>query len=164
MTDILQRTLGGSIAIKTALSAGLWWVFADSNRLENAILNLAVNSRDAMPGGGTLTIETGNVFLEQADAAEHPEIRPGQYVLIVVSDTGTGMTPDILRRAFEPFFTTKEPGRGTGLGLSQVYGFVKQSAGHVQIISKLGQGTTVKLYLPRLAMVAPADSRAAIPG
>jgi signal transduction histidine kinase len=151
MTDLLQRILDGDAGIETVLAAGLWRVCADASQLENVILNLAVNARDAMLEGGKLTIETGNVFLDEAYAAVHPQVTPGQYVMIAVSDTGTGMTPEILAKAFEPFFTTKAVGQGTGLGLSQVYGFIKQSSGHVQIYSEPGEGTTVKLYLPRLA-------------
>jgi signal transduction histidine kinase len=150
MSELLQRTLGEKAAIETVLAAGLWWISIDANQLENAILNLAVNARDAMPDGGKLTIETANVFLDEPYAASREEVKPGQYAMIAVSDTGTGMSPATVRNAFEPFFTTKPVGKGTGLGLSQVYGFVKQSSGHIQIYSEVGKGTTVKLYLPRL--------------
>jgi CheY-like chemotaxis protein len=149
MSDLLRRTLGEAIAIETVLAGGLWRTFADPNQLENAIVNLALNARDAMPEGGRLTIETANTYLDEAYAAAHHEVTPGQYVMIAVSDTGTGMTREAVEKAFEPFFTTKEVGKGTGLGLSQVYGFVKQSEGHVKIYSEAGQGTTVRIYLPR---------------
>jgi PAS domain S-box-containing protein len=148
MTELLSRTLGEPIFIETVLAAGLWQVRADPGQLENAILNLSVNARDAMPQGGRLTIETSNAFVDDAFAKEFA-IPAGQYVLIAVADTGAGMTPDVIAKAFDPFFTTKGVGRGTGLGLSQVYGFVRQSGGHVKIYSEPGVGTTVKIYLPR---------------
>lgn len=150
MSELLNRTLGETISVETVRGAGLWKVEVDPNALESAVLNLAVNARDAMPQGGRLTIETMNAYVDEAYAAAHAEVVPGQYVLISVSDTGVGMDSDTIRRAFEPFFTTKPVGQGTGLGLSQVYGFVKQSGGHVKIYSEVGQGTTVKIYLPRL--------------
>jgi PAS domain S-box-containing protein len=149
MSSLLNRTLGESTAIETVLGAGLWTVSADVNQLENALLNLAVNARDAMPNGGKLTIETANVYLDEAYAGAHAEVSPGQYVMLAITDTGTGMNQETINKAFDPFFTTKGPERGTGLGLSQVYGFIKQSGGHIKIYSEAGQGTTVKLYLPR---------------
>ena len=143
------------------LAGGLWQTKVDANQLENALVNLAVNARDAMPGGGKLTIETANASLDEAYVATIPEPVPaGQYVLIAVSDTGSGIDKATLERVFEPFFTTKEPGRGTGLGLSQLYGFVRQSGGHVSIYSEVGHGTTVKLYLPRRADFAAEPSEA----
>jgi PAS domain S-box-containing protein len=150
VTSLLEQALGESINIETVLNAGLWWVSVDKTQLETAILNLAINARDAMAGKGKLTIEVSNAYLDERYAAAHAEVKPGQYVMIAVSDTGRGMTRDVVSRAFEPFFTTKEPGRGTGLGLSQVYGFIKQSGGHAKLYSEPGEGTTVKLYLPRL--------------
>jgi signal transduction histidine kinase/DNA-binding response OmpR family regulator len=150
MSELLRRTLGESINIETILAGGLWRISADANELENALLNLAVNARDAMSGRGRLTIETSNSYIDDAYASAHEELTPGQYVAIAISDTGVGMTKDVMAKAFEPFFTTKEVGQGTGLGLSQVYGFVKQSGGHVKIYSELNEGTTVKVYLPRL--------------
>ena len=152
MSDLLRRTLGETIAIETRLAGGLWRTFADPNQLENAILNLAVNSRDAMPEGGRLTLQTVNAYLDAEDLGNSAEVRSGDYVMIAVSDTGTGMTREAVDKAFEPFFTTKDVGKGTGLGLSQVYGFVKQSGGHVEIDSALGQGTTVRIYLPRYTL------------
>jgi PAS domain S-box-containing protein len=150
MSELLRRTLGETISIETVLAGGLWPAFVDANQLENALINLAVNARDAMPEGGRLTIETANSYLDEEYANRHGgDVHPGQYVGIFISDTGTGMSKEVAAQAFEPFFTTKDPGEGTGLGLSQVYGFVKQSEGHVKIYSELGQGTTVKLYLPR---------------
>ena len=156
MSELLRRTLGESIAIETVLAGGLWRIFADPNQLENALLNLAVNGRDAMPGGGKLTIETANAWLDDAYATLNEGAVPGQYVLIAISDTGIGISKDIIEHVFEPFFTTKDVGHGTGLGLSQVYGFIKQSNGHIKVYSEPGQGTTVKLYLPRL-MTGPDD-------
>ena len=150
MSDLLHRTLGEPIDIETVLAAGLWQTEADANQLENTIINLAVNSRDAMPEGGRLTIETANSRIDEAYALANPDAIPGQYVMLSVSDTGTGMDGETVSRAFEPFFTTKPVGQGTGLGLSQVYGFVRQSGGHIKIYSEVGMGTTIRIYLPRL--------------
>jgi PAS domain S-box-containing protein len=150
MSDLLRHTLGESIAIETVLGGGLWRVDVDAHQLESALLNLAVNSRDAMPDGGKLTIETANTHLDETYTGRFAEIAPGQYVLLCVSDSGEGMRREVMDRAFDPFYTTKPIGRGTGLGLSQVYGFVKQSGGHIKLYSEVGQGTTVKIYLPRL--------------
>jgi len=164
MSELLNRSLGETISVETVRGAGLWKVEADANALESAILNLAVNARDAMPQGGRLTIETMNAYVDEAYAMAHAEVVPGQYVLISVSDTGVGMDGETIRRAFEPFFTTKPVGQGTGLGLSQVYGFVKQSGGHVKIYSEVGQGTTVKIYLPRLQRsTQEQDAHAGVP-
>ena len=149
MAELLVRTLGEAVRLETVLAGGLWRTQADANELESALLNLALNARDAMPVGGKLTIETSNAFLDEDYAARQIGIPSGQYVLIAVTDTGTGMTSDVMERAFDPFYTTKPAGQGTGLGLSQVYGFVRQSGGHVKIYSEPGQGTTVKIYLPR---------------
>jgi PAS domain S-box-containing protein len=147
--DMLQRSLGEAIEIETIVSGGLWNTFIDSAQLENALLNLAINARDAMNGTGKLTIEIGNAYLDEAYARSHPEVLAGQYVMLAVTDTGSGMTPEVMAQAVEPFFSTKPEGHGTGLGLSMVYGFVKQSGGHLTIYSEVGHGTTVKLYLPR---------------
>lgn len=149
MSDLLRRALGEGIRIETVLAGGLWKIHADPNQLENAILNLAVNARDAMDNDGKLTIETVNSHLDEAYASTHAELAPGQYVMIAVTDTGAGMSPEVIAKAFEPFFTTKPANKGTGLGLSQVFGFVKQSGGHVNIYSEPGEGTTIKIYLPR---------------
>nr|WP_320410772.1 GAF domain-containing protein [Mesorhizobium sp. Root695] len=148
MTDLLMRTLGETIKVETAFGAGLWQVKADPSQLESALLNLSVNARDAMPNGGKLTIETSNAYVDERYARESA-IAAGQFVLIAVTDTGTGMTADVLAKAFDPFYTTKSVGKGTGLGLSQVYGFVRQSGGNVKIYSEPGVGTTIKIYLPR---------------
>ncbi|HEY5964887.1 MAG TPA: ATP-binding protein [Xanthobacteraceae bacterium] len=149
MDEILRRTIPESIQIETVLAGGLWRAFADAPGLENAIINLAVNARDAMPNGGKLTIETANAALDDAYAATKLDVKAGQYVMVAVADTGSGMPPDVIARAIDPFFTTKPAGQGTGLGLSQVHGFIKQSGGHIAIYSEPGHGTTVKLYLPR---------------
>jgi signal transduction histidine kinase/ActR/RegA family two-component response regulator len=150
LEDMLRRTLPETISVEMVLAGGLWKTHADPGGLENTLVNLAVNARDAMPEGGKLTFETANAFLDEKYAVEHPEIiKAGQYVMIAVTDTGSGMAPDVLDRVFEPFYTTKPVGKGTGLGLSQVYGFIKQSGGHVKIYSEQGVGTTIKLYLPR---------------
>ena len=147
--EFLQRALGETIEIEAVGGAGLWRIDVDANHLESALVNLAINARDAMPEGGKLTIEAANTFADEIYVRKNPEITEGPYVAICVTDTGSGMPPDVLSHAFEPFFTTKEAGQGTGLGLSQVYGFVKQSGGHVKIYSEVGQGTTVKMYFPR---------------
>jgi signal transduction histidine kinase len=139
MSDLLHRSLGESIALETVLAGGLWLTRVDANQLENAIINLAVNARDAMPDGGKLTIETANTHLDEGYAAAHADVQPGQYVMLAITDTGTGMAPEVIAQAFEPFFTTKPVGQGTGLGLSMVYGFVKQSGGHVKIYSEPGK-------------------------
>jgi signal transduction histidine kinase len=149
LSDLLRRTLGEQVRLETVLAGGLWPTHADASELENAVMNLAVNARDAMPNGGRLTIETANCHLDDNYSAEHVDVPAGQYVLIAVTDNGTGMPPEVIAKAFDPFFTTKGVGKGTGLGLSQVHGFVKQSGGHIKIYSEIGQGTTVKLYLPR---------------
>ncbi len=150
MTELLRRTLGERVHVEAIVGGGLWNTMVDPTQVENAVLNLAINARDAMPDGGKLTIELANAYLDEAYAARHDEVQSGQYVMLAVTDTGQGMPPEVAARAFEPFFTTKREGEGTGLGLSQVYGFVKQSGGHVKIYSEVGQGTTIKLYLPRV--------------
>ncbi len=155
--DFLRSSLGEAVSLETVLAAGLWRTFADPNQLENALLNLALNARDAMPNGGKMTIETANCALDDAyiRALSEP-VEPGQYVMIAVADTGAGMSEETIARAFDPFFTTKGIGKGTGLGLSQVYGFVRQTGGHVKIYSELGEGTTIKIYLRR--SIDPADA------
>ncbi len=152
--DLLRRTLGEGIAIETVAAGGLWRALIDVAQLETAILNLAINARDAMPDGGKLTVEVANTYIDRAYAERDPDATPGQYVAVAMSDTGGGIAPDVLAQVFEPFFTTKPVGLGTGLGLSQVHGFIKQSGGHVRIYSEVGVGTVVKLYLPR----SPAEA------
>jgi CheY-like chemotaxis protein len=147
--DMLRRAIGDGIEIETIISGGLWNSFVDVAQVENAVLNLAINARDAMNGHGKLTIEAGNAFLDDDYVDRHAELNAGQYVMLAVTDTGCGIPPEIIQQVFEPFFTTKPEGQGTGLGLSMVYGFVKQSNGHINIYSEPGQGTTVRIYLPR---------------
>jgi len=163
MQRMLWRTLREDIEIRIALAPDLWPAFADPGQLESAILNLAINARDAMPNGGGLSISTANVAVDEHYRDRYPEVTPGNYILIAVTDTGDGMAPEVLARAFEPFFTTKEVGKGSGLGLSMVYGFLKQSNGHVSIYSEVGLGTTVRLYLPAHNTM-PADLTAAQAG
>jgi PAS domain S-box-containing protein len=158
IVPMLRRTLGDPISIQLHTAPDLWSVLVDSSQTDTAILNLAVNSRDAMPQGGTLTIETANTHLDSGYAARHLELRPGDYVLLSVTDSGAGIPPEVLERVFEPFFTTKGTGKGTGLGLSMVYGFVKQSSGHIKIDSEVGRGTTVRIYLPRAAAAGAEES------
>jgi PAS domain S-box-containing protein len=148
MEDLVQRTVGPGITVETVLAIGVWQTLCDPNQLENAILNLCINARDAMPDGGRLTIETANTWVDERGARER-DMQPGQYVAICVTDAGTGMPPDVMARAFDPFYTTKPTGEGTGLGLSMVYGFAKQSNGQVRLYSEMGVGTTVRIYLPR---------------
>jgi len=163
MSEMLRRSVGEQLRVETVLAGGLWNTFVDPGQLESAILNLCVNARDAMPDGGKLTLETGNAHLDDAYAADHAEVSAGQYVMVSVTDSGAGMPPEVAERAFDPFYTTKGVGRGTGLGLSQVHGFVKQSGGHVKIYSEPGVGTTVKLYLPRSQSAEAAASASATP-
>jgi PAS domain S-box-containing protein len=154
LEELLRRTLGATVVITTALQPDLWPVLADRTQVENAVLNLAINARDAMPDGGTLRIETANVHLGPDRTALKPDVRPGDYVMVAVTDTGCGMPQEVIERAVEPFFTTKQAGRGTGLGLSMVYGFARQSEGHLEIESEIGRGTTVRLYLRRAVQAA----------
>jgi CheY-like chemotaxis protein len=149
MIVLLRRTLGEDIEIEERLDDELWLGLADKNQVESALLNLTINARDAMPEGGKLTIETANISLDAEYAASNAEVEPGDYVMLAVTDTGTGMPLDVVERAFDPFFTTKGAGKGSGLGLSMIYGFAKQSRGHLKIYSEVGHGTTVRLYLPR---------------
>ena len=149
METLLRRTLHEDIDIETIWASDLWTAEIDPAQLESAILNLAINARDAMPSGGKLTIETANAVLDESYATKHQEVQAGEYIAISISDSGSGMTPEVLKQAFEPFFTTKQTGKGSGLGLSMVYGFVKQSGGHIKIYSEVGEGTTIKLYFPR---------------
>ena len=157
MSGIIRPAVGENIAVETVLADELWRINVDPNRLESALLNLVINARDAMTKGGRLTIETSNEHLDAVYAARHDEVVEGRYVLIAVTDTGTGMTSDVAARAFEPFYTTKGIGQGSGLGLSQVFGFVKQSGGHVKIYSEVGRGTSVKIYLPRFVGDGPSQ-------
>jgi CheY-like chemotaxis protein len=147
--DMVARTLGESIQIEVVSSAGLWNAMVDIAQIENAVLNLAINARDAMDGQGKLTIEVGNAFFDEEYVRKHADVNAGQYVMLAVSDTGSGMPAQVIAQAFEPFFSTKPEGKGTGLGLSMVYGFVKQSGGHITIYSEVGHGTTIRMYLPR---------------
>ncbi|MBX9772931.1 MAG: response regulator [Xanthobacteraceae bacterium] len=160
LSELLMRTVGETIRLETVASAGLWTVVADANQVENALINLAINARDAMPSGGRLTIETANAYLDEAYADRFGDVAPGQYVMLSVSDSdsGVGMPKEVLERVFEPFFTTKPAGTGTGLGLAMVHGFVKQSGGHVRIYSEVGEGTTVKIYLPKHKEAAKASA------
>ncbi len=162
MTDLLRRTLHASISIRERLGDDLWPTMIDRIQLESAIVNLIVNARDAMPSGGELTIETINTRLDEGEKMAGTEpVVAGEYVMVAVRDTGVGMTPEVAERAFEPFYTTKGPARGSGLGLSMVYGFVKQSGGHVRVVSKAGGGTSVELFLPRARAafaVEPAEA------
>ena len=158
LVPLLRRTLGERIDVRYVETAGLWPAMADPAQLESAVLNLALNARDAMPDGGRLTIELSNRVLDEAYARAHDEVAAGDFAMVAVSDTGHGMAPDVVARAFEPFFTTKKDGKGTGLGLAMVFGFVKQSGGHVKVYSEPGEGTTVRLYLPR-AVGAPIPLR-----
>ena len=158
MAELLRRAIGEAISLGTLLAPDLWQVRADPSEIENAVLNLAINARDAMLAGGKLVIETSNAVLQEKDLASEIGVQPGDYVRLSVSDTGTGMPPVVLARVFEPFYTTKETGKGTGLGLSVIYGFVKQSGGHVAVYSELGKGTTVNLYLPRVAEAAASPA------
>ncbi len=162
LEDLVRRTLGETVALETRLADGLWPTLCDANQLESAILNLAINARDAMPDGGRLAIETRNVELDGIFAAAHADVTPGPYIRLAVTDTGTGMPPEVVRRAFDPFFTTKPIGQGTGLGLSMIYGFARQSGGHAIIASEVGRGTTVALFLPRHAG-PPAEAEAPSP-
>jgi PAS domain S-box-containing protein len=160
MEELVRRTVGPATHVETVLAIGLWPTLCDPNQLENALLNLCINARDAMPNGGRITIETANSWLDERGARQR-DMQPGQYVAICVSDTGTGMTPEVLARAFDPFFTTKPVGQGTGLGLSMIYGFARQSSGQVRIYSEVGQGTSVHLYLPR--HLGEAENEEAVP-
>jgi signal transduction histidine kinase/CheY-like chemotaxis protein len=164
MSELLRRTLGETIELETVLGGGLWRAIVDVHQLESTILNLVINARDAMDGGGRLTIETANTELDRAYADAHMEVTPGQYVMIAVTDTGRGMSEAVIAKAFDPFFTTKPSGAGTGLGLSQVHGFIKQSKGHIKIYSEEGKGTTVKIYLPRdMSKAFSAEARTSVP-
>ncbi len=159
LDDLLRRALGASIEIETVVSGGLWNTIVDRNQLENVILNLALNARDAMGESGKLTLEAGNALLDDLYVSKHGDVTPGQYVLLAISDTGCGMSDDVMAQAFEPFFTTKSEGEGTGLGLSMAYGFVKQSEGHIKLYSEPSNGTTIRIYLPRSHQIEDIDAR-----
>jgi PAS domain S-box-containing protein len=163
LSDMLRRTLGETVTLTTSLSPDLWVTRVDPSQVESAIINLAVNARDAMPEGGRLLVETSNAHIDEAYAAAEPGLSPGDYIRLSVSDDGVGMPATIRERAFEPFFTTKEKGKGTGLGLSMVYGFARQSGGHATIYSELGMGTTIRIYLPRHYLPAAAEAAVAAP-
>jgi len=163
LTDLLRRSLGATIEVETRLAGNLPQIMTDPGQIENALLNLAVNARDAMPNGGLLVIESARAVMDADYTAAFPDVVPGSYVTLSVTDTGTGMTPEVRQRAFEPFYTTKGPGAGSGLGLSMVYGFVKQSGGHIQLYSEIGHGTTVRLYLPALEGEGAAEVRSRAP-
>jgi CheY-like chemotaxis protein len=157
----MRRTLGATIQVRDVRAPGLWKTMIDRSQLENALLNLVVNARDAMPDGGVLTIATENAILEEGDVTDVQNFSPGEYAMLAVGDTGTGMPPEVLDRIFEPFFTTKKFGEGSGLGLSMIYGFVRQSGGYVTVDSEVGRGTTVKLYLPRASSSGGQAAKAA---
>jgi signal transduction histidine kinase/FixJ family two-component response regulator len=163
LVPLLRRTLGEHIDVRFVDSAGLWPAMADPAQLESAVLNLALNARDAMPGGGRLTIEIANKVLDEDYARAHAEVTSGNYIMVAVSDTGHGMTPEVAARVFEPFFTTKTEGRGSGLGLAMVFGFIKQSGGHVKVYSEPGEGTAVKMYLPRAISTSAMAQRTGVP-
>jgi nitrogen-specific signal transduction histidine kinase/CheY-like chemotaxis protein len=162
MEELIRRTAGPSVALEVVGAGGLWLTQIDPSQLENAVLNLSINARDAMPDGGRITIETANKWLDDRAARER-EVKPGQYVSVCVTDTGTGMSPEVISRAFDPFFTTKPIGQGTGLGLSMIHGFVRQSGGQVRVYSELGKGTTMCLYLPRFVGDAEAPENLDLP-
>jgi len=159
MYDMLRRTLGQQVIIQMNRASGLWDALIDAPQLESALLNLCINARDAMPEGGTLTIETENISLDLNDGPGGSEVKPGEYVMIAITDTGMGMTPEVLARVFEPFFTTKDVGEGSGLGLSMVFGFIKQSKGHIDVQSEVGTGTCIKLYLPKANIIAKSPAQ-----
>ena len=163
IAKLLRPTLGEQIEINSILEQEVATAHIDASQLANSLLNMAINARDAMPNGGKLLLETRNVVLDEAYAQANPDVKPGPYVMLAVSDTGTGMSQDVLDKVFEPFFTTKEVGKGSGLGLSMVYGFVKQSGGHIRIYSEDGHGTTIKLYLPPARGQVEAAPAAAAP-
>jgi CheY-like chemotaxis protein len=165
MEELIRRSVGPQITLEVVGAAGLWTTLVDPNQLENALLNLCINARDAMPDGGRITIETANRWLDERAATER-DLPPGQYISLCVTDTGTGMTPEVIQRAFDPFFTTKPIGEGTGLGLSMIYGFARQSGGQIRIYSEVGLGTTMCLYLPRhlgTAEASPTEPQRAVP-